>query len=90
MSELPTLRELRVFEAVDDATLARLAQDAKIETFADGAVIFRQGDNVSAVAILLRGFVKLLRIATCGDETLVCIRSDGETINDPPASAEEA
>ncbi len=89
MSDVPTLRDLPVFASVDEGTLARLAQDAKLESFADGAVIFRQGDSATSIVIVLRGFVKLLRIASCGDETLVCIRSDGESVNDPPTSSDE-
>ena len=52
-------------------------------------MIFRQGDAVAAVMMIVQGFVKLLRTSPCGDETLVCIRSDGATINDAPTSAGE-
>lgn len=89
VAEPPALRDLRLFATVDNETLARLTLEAKVETFDDGAVIFRQGDPVSAVIVILHGFVKILRIASCGDETLVGISSDGETVGEPPASANE-
>lgn len=89
VAEPPTLRDLPLFATVDDATLSRLSLEAKVETFEDGAVIFRQGDPVNAVVIILRGFVKVLRIASCGDETLIGIRSDGETVGEPPSGANE-
>jgi CRP/FNR family transcriptional regulator, dissimilatory nitrate respiration regulator len=89
VAEPPALRELPVFAKVDDGTLSRLTMEAKLETFEDGAVIFRQGDPVSAVVVILRGFVKVLRIASCGDETLIGIRADGETVGEPPSSAKE-
>lgn len=89
MSELPSLRDLPLFSSIDEATLYRLTLDAKIESYADGAVIFRQGDAVAAVMLIVQGFVKLLRTSPCGDETLVCIRSDGATINDAPTAAGE-
>jgi CRP-like cAMP-binding protein len=89
VSEPPALRELPLFSHLDDATLARLALEAKLETFDDGAVIFRQGDPVSAVVVILRGFVKVLRIASCGDETLIGVRGDGETVGEPPTAARE-
>jgi len=89
MGDPPALRDLPLFSAVDDATLSRLAMEAKVETFEDGAVIFRQGDPVSAVVVILQGFVKALRIASCGDETLIGIRSDGETVGEAPTSPNE-
>jgi CRP-like cAMP-binding protein len=89
MSEGPTVLDLPVFACVDEATLTRLLLDAKVEHLADGDVIFRQGDQATAVVMVLRGFVKLLRIASCGDETLISIRCDGESVNDPPTSSEE-
>src|SRR5208282_1916732 len=82
MSELPPLRDFPLFASLDEATLHRLTLDAKVETYADGDVIFRQGDAVAAIMLIVRGFVKLLRTAPCGDETLVSIRSDGASVND--------
>lgn len=87
--DAPDLREIPIFANVEEATLARLAQDTKVEAFEDGAVIFRQGDPVSAVVVILRGFIKLMRIASTGEETLIAIRSDGETVGDPPTNAKE-
>jgi CRP/FNR family transcriptional regulator, dissimilatory nitrate respiration regulator len=89
VAEPPILRDLRLFATVDDQTLARLALEAKVETFADGATIFRQGDLVNAVAIVLHGYVKVLRIASSGDETLVGISSEGETVGEPPSGPTE-
>lgn len=89
LAEPPSLRDLRLFANIDNDTLARLTLEAKVETYEDGAVIFRQGDPVSAVAIIVRGFVKILRIASCGDETLIGISSDGETVGETPLSANE-
>lgn len=90
MAEPPSLRELRLFASVDEATVERLAVEAKIETLEDGDVIFRQGDPVSAVVIVLRGYVKLLRTAANGDETLITIVSDGESVGDAPTGVGEA
>jgi len=87
--ETPPLRDLALFSPVDDATLARLTLEAKVEHFEEGAAIFRQGDPVSAVFVILRGFVKLLRIAANGDETLISICTDGETVGEPPTAANE-
>ncbi|MBI1868428.1 MAG: Crp/Fnr family transcriptional regulator [Methylocystis sp.] len=80
MSELPSLREMPLFASVDEQTLRRVTLDAKIETFEDGGVIFRQGDAATSIFLVLHGFVKLMRIAPCGDETLINICSDGESV----------
>jgi CRP/FNR family transcriptional regulator, dissimilatory nitrate respiration regulator len=87
--ETPALRDLALFASVDDAILARLTLETKVEQFEDGAVIFRQGDPVGAIVVILRGFVKVLRIAASGDETLIGIRSDGETVGEPPTHPNE-
>jgi CRP-like cAMP-binding protein len=89
VAEPPALRDLRLFSLVDEPTLARLALEAKVETFDEGGVIFRQGDPVTAVVVILHGFVKVLRIASCGDETLIGIRSNGETVGEPPMNPGE-
>jgi len=84
-ADAPTLRDLALFAHVDEPTLRRLAVDAKVETYSDSAVIFRQGDPVASVVIVLSGHVKLLRTAPNGDETLVGIRGKGENVGDAPA-----
>ncbi len=89
-AETPALRDLPLFSQLDDATLARLALEAKVETYPDGAVIFRQGDPVASVVLILRGYVKILRIASCGDETLIGVRTNGETVGEPPMTANES
>ena len=88
--ESPNLREIRLFAGIDEATLSRLAQDAKVETFDDGEVVFRQGDPVTAMVLILRGYVKLMRIAPSGDETMIAIRADGETVSEPLNASNEA
>lgn len=80
MSEPPPLRELPLFASVDEETLARLARDAKVESFESGGTVFRQGDPAATIAIVLQGYVKLMRIASCGDETLISICSRGQSL----------
>jgi CRP-like cAMP-binding protein len=89
MADAPPLRDVRLFAVVDDATLDRLALEAKIESFEDGGVIFRQGDPVTAFVVVVSGYVKLLRTAANGDETLIAIRADGESVGDAPSGSGE-
>lgn len=88
-SETPNLREIPLFATVEESTLSRLAGDVKVESFEDGDVIFRQGDPVTSVIVVLRGYVKLMRIAPSGDETLIGVRSEGATVGEPPADVDE-
>ena len=82
MSEPPPLREFPFFADVDDATLQRLAAEAKVESHQGGAVIFRQGERVTAMSFVVRGFVKLTRTAVSGDETLIGMRTDLASLNE--------
>lgn len=88
MSESP-LRDFPFFANVDDAILQRLAAEAKVETHQAGAVLFRQGERVTALAFVVRGFVKLTRTAANGDETLISMRTDGASLNEAAARADE-
>lgn len=88
-TEPPSLRDLALFANVTDATLARLSLEAKVEHFEDGETIFRQGDPAAAVVIVLQGYVKILRVAPNGDETLISIRSNGQTVSELPTGAED-
>lgn len=88
-SEPPSLRDLAIFATISEATLSRISLEAKVEHFDDGEIIFRQGDPASLVVILLQGYVKILRVASNGDETLISIRSTGETVSDLPTGREE-
>jgi len=90
IAETPSLQDVGLFARLDDPTLHRLSIDAKIETFDDGAAIFRQGDAVAAFYIVVHGFVKILRIAPNGDETLITIRSDGDSLDTPPGPGGDA
>lgn len=83
------LRKAALFAGVDDETLSRLSADARIETLQDGDALFRQGDRVTDVSFVVSGYVKLMRIARSGRQTLIGIRSDGELIGEVPAGADE-
>ncbi len=89
VAEAFSLRELPLFASMDDETLSALTQEAKVESCEAGVTIFRQGDPVVSIVIVLNGFVKLLRIAPGGDETLIAIRANGETLVEPVMGPDE-
>lgn len=80
MPESPSLRDVPLFATVDAQSIERLALDSKLELFEDGQAIFRQGDRALHVVVVLEGFVKLTRTASCGDETLITICRAGESL----------
>lgn len=88
-TEPPKLRDAPLFATLDEPTLSRLSLDAKIEIFEDGEAIFRQGDAVSHLLIVLRGHVKLSRLSLSGEETLIAMLGAGETVGAPPTCANE-
>ncbi len=89
ISEPFSLRDLPLFASLDDETFSMLSLEAKVETCESGATIFRQGDPIASIVVVIKGYVKLLRIAPGGDETLIAIRSNGETIVEPVMGPEE-
>ena len=68
-----SLRDLPLFASIDEETLSQLTSESKIESYAPGATIFRQDDPATAVILIISGYVKVLRIAPNGDETLIAI-----------------
>jgi CRP/FNR family transcriptional regulator, dissimilatory nitrate respiration regulator len=89
MTELPPLRDFPLFAMVDEASLHRLALEAKVEIYQDGEAIFRQGDPATAMMVIVTGFVKLHRTSASGDETVVCVKSNHAAITESPSSGTE-
>ena len=89
IAEAFSLRDLPLFANIDEETLSVLTLEAKVETCESGTTIFRQGDQITSIVVVIKGFVKLLRIAPGGDETLIAIRATGETIVEPVMGPEE-
>lgn len=83
------LRKTLLFANVDESTLSRLSADAKIESLQDGDQLFRQGAPVTDLPFVVSGYVKLLRIAPSGRQTLIAIRSSGEMIGEAPTGTDE-
>ncbi len=83
------LRKAPLFADVDEATLSRLSADARIESLQDGDTLFHQGAGVTDVSFVMSGYVKLMRMAPSGRQTLIGIRSDGEMIGEAPAGGDE-
>ena len=83
------LRKASLFTNVDEATLARLSSDARIESLQHGDALFHQGAGVTDLSFVLSGYVKLMRIGPSGRQTLIGIRSAGEMIGEAPTQTDD-
>lgn len=61
------LRTLFLFESLDDAQLERFVEQGRVERYAGGEVICREGDPATCFYVLLHGTVALRRLVH-GDE----------------------
>ena len=59
MSTLQTLRSHRVFEALGDEQVDRIASFSSAKSFAAGAIIYRPDDRATHVYLVTRGLVHL-------------------------------
>ncbi len=80
MLALDKLNDLPLLARVPASTRDRLRQAARQDEYRDGQTIFVQGDDVGAVFVVVEGFVKLVRVASNGDQTIVQILPAGRTI----------
>jgi CRP-like cAMP-binding protein len=83
------LRKASLFADVDEETLSRLSADARIESLQSGETLFQQGAGVTDLSFVVSGYVKLMRVARSGAQTLIGIRSAGEMIDEAPTAANE-
>lgn len=65
------LRDVPAFAKLPDACIARLARMAQLRNHDRGATIFLQGERANALRFVLGGWVKLYRVAPCGNEAII-------------------
>ena len=86
-----TFATVPLLSSLDSRTLKRLAQDAKRRTYAPGKVIIKQDSPASALYVILRGRVRVDKLAGTEGEALATTPGDffGELalIEDNPRSA---
>ncbi|WP_067721285.1 ATP-binding protein [Nocardia yamanashiensis] len=67
------LRELFLFEKLDDEQLAWLCRDGRVETYEPG-LVFREGDPATCFYVLMEGEVLLTKMS--GGEEIELVRTD--------------
>lgn len=70
------LRSAPVFRGVDRYTLNSVAEEAELETFAEGKVIAEQGKEAESVFLIRSGIVKEVRTGPDGEEVVAFLRDN--------------
>lgn len=68
----------------DDITLILLAQSQK-RTISRGKTLFIQGDSADSMFVVLKGWVKLSRISSSGEEVVLTVYSTGDSFGEAAA-----
>jgi CRP-like cAMP-binding protein len=76
------LKRATMFEAMSGEELEALARLARGRTFADGAVIFRKGDEASGLYVVARGRVKISSGSRDGREVVLNLLGPGEVFGE--------
>jgi CRP-like cAMP-binding protein len=79
---LTFLKQVPLFAALRDSELALLRQDLQTREYAQGQVIFQQGDPSGGVYIIARGKVRIFRVSPSGEETTITIFGVGDLIGE--------
>lgn len=65
------LREIPLFESLDEETFAKLSSIAKSKSYKKGEILFFQGDEPKELVILTKGVLKLYKTATNDKEIIL-------------------
>lgn len=74
-----------LFRDMPAKRLAILLKDARVHEFAEGALLFMQGDPAAACYIVLDGWVKLFRSTVVGDEAVIGVMTAPQSFAEAPA-----
>lgn len=79
-SDLPVVRELRLFESMDDAHFAELMQAAYLQNFPAQVQLITEGDNADFLFVVIDGCVELFAKANSRESTMAMVRPIGSFI----------
>lgn len=78
MDLLQTIKKASLFQGFDSDSLAQLAGQSHQKTYAKGRDLFVMGDKADSFFVILRGWVKLYRVARDGEEAIIHVFGPGE------------
>lgn len=79
------LARLPLFRALDKTTLARLASVATRHAFKRGEQVFRRGDPLGGMYVIVYGQIRLLGVGPKGAQRLTGIAGPGQSLAEPLA-----
>lgn len=78
MDRLELLRKIPLFSSLSDEILSNLSTTVRLQNIKQGQVIFRKGDEGTALYILRSGTIKIVLPSRLGAEIIVSIFSGGD------------
>ena len=78
MDRRELLRKIPLFSPLSDEILSNLSTTVRLQNIKQGQVIFRKGDEGTALYILRSGTIKIVLPSRLGAEIIVSIFSDGD------------
>lgn len=84
-AELEVARRSPLFADHPGRVEARLLEGARVQVLCPGRVIFQQDTPPEAVFVVLEGWIKLYRLASCGAEAVVATLGEGQSFGEAAA-----
>ena len=80
----PALLSASLFSGLNEADVTACLREARcrLNSFSRGAIVFSQGDSVSAAGVLLSGKIKAYRLNRQGEENLQSVMGPGSMFGD--------
>jgi CRP-like cAMP-binding protein len=85
--ELASLKQLPIFSRLSVGAFDQIAESLRLETYRNGQVVFRQGEQARALFVIVEGWVKLSRLSPSGAETVIHILTRGQSFGEAAALA---
>ena len=82
MQPVALLKQIPLFEPLEPADREQLAALLRRRSAGRGAVLFRQGDEGTALYIIVRGRIRIAVRTKLGDEMTLAVLSDGEFLGE--------
>ena len=77
--DVPLLLELPLFSGLTREELLDLLSDARVAVAPAASLLFLQGDTAQHFYVVLKGWVKLFRTTTEGDEAIIAVVPQGQS-----------
>ena len=84
MELLPVLRDIHIFEGLDDATLKRIADRFVTRNHPEGTLLFAAGQECRGLYVILEGRVRVFRTSADGREQVIHIEVPGRPVAELP------